>query len=82
MSLYRSPSVEDLLLILGPQGHDSKDPRGFHLYQTKSAFHKTASFQIQLKNCLSSDLITYRLKNGNISYKCRRFIVNLGTPGS
>jgi hypothetical protein len=74
MSLYRSPSVEDLLLILGPQGHDSKDPRGFHLYQTKSAFYKTASFQIQLKNCLSSGLITYRqskvLKNGNISYKC------------
>jgi hypothetical protein len=56
MSLYRSPSVEDLLLILGPQGHDSKDPRGFHLYQTKSAFHKTASFQIQLKNLSTSVL--------------------------
>ena len=40
------------MLIFGPHGHCTIDPVDFHLYMTKSAYHKDASFRIQLEELL------------------------------
>ena len=47
-------SLLQIMLIFGPHGHCTIDPGEFHLYMAKSAYHKDASFRIQLEELLLS----------------------------